>query len=174
MVRTARVSTIFCSFLPCTSTSKLFRELVMLLRSFRLSLYPNFPTTFSKAANFSSSGSSCIRYTNVCLGDFLPMNSDTLRLANNINSSMSLLASFDVLKNTPVGFASLSRSNLTSTLSKEIAPSFIRCPRIILASLSNSKVASTKASSTVYVLPVNETSAGISLLLDSIIACASS
>ena len=78
----------------------------------------------------------------------LPINSATFLFANNINSSINLLAAFDSLKNTPVGFAFSSKLNFTSTLSKDIAPSFILCFLRIFANSFNFNVASTIASET--------------------------
>ena len=55
---------------------------------------------------------------------------------------MSLFASLDSLKNTVVGLKSSSKAKRTSTLSKEIAPCFIRFVRNILAKLSKVSTAS--------------------------------
>ena len=142
MVRIANVSTIFCSFLPCTSLSNLFIDCAVDFLSLVSSLYPNCLIIFSNAAIFSSSGSSCTLYTNVFLGFCFPINAATLLFARSINSSINLLASLLSLKYTPSGLLVSSSLKRTSTLSKEIAPLFILFVRIILANRSNSKIAS--------------------------------
>ena len=185
IVRIVKVSTKFCSFLPTTSFSNLFKEDATLPLSLKLSLCPKRATTVCNCANLSSFGSSCTRYTKVFLGLCFPINSETFLLASNINSSISLLASLLVLKWIPIGFASSSNLNLTSTLSKEIAPSRIRCERIFLANSSIFRMAWAISLDVSYAFPVSETSLGIVVLIDeipafaetvlfSIIACASS
>ena len=84
------------------------------------------------------------------------------------------MASFDVLKKTPTGLFASSRLNLTSALSKDMAPSFMRFNRMIFASSSNFKMAFLIVFSVVYASFVIDISLGIIQSCVSIMCWASS
>ena len=132
MVRIASVSIMFCSGRFCTSSINLFMEEDSCRGEVVRILYPNFAMKRPKSSSFSVLGCSWIRYTKVfafCPSFVLPILSATFLLASSINSSISLLASFERLKYTPVGLPFSSMLKRTSMRSNAIAPFWKRAAR---------------------------------------------
>ena len=150
------ISMRFCSFLPRTSTSSLLSDFDTsdLLPEVRI-LYPKRFTNQFRFSSLSGSGRSCMRYGNTLAFLFLgtlPMHSATVRLASSMNSSMSLLASFDSLKYTLSGLPLSSISKRTSTRSKSTAPDAMRFLRRIWASSFSFRISSLNSPSPVSMM----------------------